>query len=99
MAKATQPRKRFGTWLARAINTVYQAATDGIVCAWWDGTTMTLRGITDSVNPPTIIRQEDTPAQAVVGYGACIAMPVRKNDYWEATCLAAATVYWIPLEP
>ncbi len=87
--------KKLGAWLGRTNNTVYQAATDGTVCAYNSTTALEVEGLTDINNPPTIARQKDSADP--VGYAACISMPVRKNDYWKVE--NATTVFWIPLEP
>ncbi len=60
-AKATQPRKRLGAWLARSIDTVYQAATDGIVCVTAIGNSVSsnIQVKTDGSNPPTSLRVSD----------------------------------------
>ena len=85
------PVKRLGDWLARVTNTVYLAATDGFVVGYSVGTPIT--ALTDSANPPTIMRDGDNSASNVNG----ISVPVRKGDYWKVT--GTTTVWWIPLEP
>lgn len=92
----SMPYKKLGAWLARAKDTVYQAATDGFVCATKDASTSTVIGYTDSVNPPTVIRRQEYHVSEVSG----ISFPVRKNDYWKVTTtLGNLILFWIPLEP
>lgn len=85
-----------GAWLARAKDTVYQAAADGFVCATKEADTSTVIGYTDSGNPPTVIRRQEYHGTEVCG----IIFPVKKNDYWKVTnTLGNLTLFWIPLEP
>ena len=89
----SSPIRRFGAWLARANNTSYLAATDGLVCAIEGGVAVSVKGFTDGADPPLTQRSwgsyNDPDAQ-----GDGITMPVRKNDYWKVT--GAGTVFWIP---
>lgn len=78
----------FGAWLSRSNNTVYQAATDGFVCAINSAGGTTLEGYTDGSTPPTIKRGQHTLSDA-----GSLCIPVRKNDYWKI--VGADTVYWI----
>jgi len=94
-AKAVTPPRRFGTWLARADNTIYQAATDGFVLARCNDLGDVIEGYTDGANPPTTLRPK-------AGRGGntqweTFTMPVRKNDYWKT--VNADNIWWIPLEP
>jgi len=97
-ANATTPLKRFGAWLARANDTVYQAYTDGFVCTISDSTGNAI-GITDSFNPPTTERCRNK------GYGSAecegITMPVKRGNYWKVENITGtpSSVFWIPLEP
>ena len=89
-SRITALYKKLGAWTTLANNTVYQASTDGFVCAYGVGD-VTVQGLTEGSNPPTIIRQQahsDPPA---------LTMLVKKNDYWKVTGCNA--IFWIPLEP
>jgi hypothetical protein len=93
---ATTPLKRLGAWLARVDNTVYQAATDGFVCAFSaQELYRDVQGLSDAATPPTILRQRHTQdAEYLI---AEITFPIRKTHYWKTT--GAAIVWWIPFEP
>ncbi len=85
----TDTRLELGILVSRTNNTVYQAATDGFVCAYRNsGTTLVL--LADSGNPPTNARQQDN-----ANPDGCIAAPTKKDDYWKVTG-AVAQVFWIP---
>lgn len=97
-AKVTRRNTRlaFGSWLSRTTDTVYQAATDGWVCAYNTGyNDGALEGFTDGSDPPTTKRVGDRGGQAADTYLASISMPVRSGDYWKVT--NADTVWWLPL--
>jgi hypothetical protein len=86
----------FGAWASKNDNTVYQAATDGFVCAYSDSSGAAI-GLTDSSNPPTTRRQG-------CNYGGwektgTMMMPVRKGNYWKTynSDNKVQTVWWIPL--
>ena len=82
----------FGVWESKSNDTVYQATTDGFVCAWSSASTSYVTGFTDSNNPPTVARVANSSGD----YDRSgITMPVRKGDYWKVT--DAQSVYWIPL--
>lgn len=84
----------FGSWLSRSDNTVYQASTDGFVCAYLNTqSSVNLLGYTDGSNPPTTLRCADTTE--VSNPYAGIMFPVKKNDYWKT--VGAGNVYWMPL--
>ena len=68
----------FGAWETLSNNTVYQAATDLIVCAYNESGGQIL-GYTDASNPPTTVRVIDTSTAS----NAAITFPVRKGDYWK----------------
>jgi hypothetical protein len=93
----------FGSWMARAENTVYQAATDGFVIVHGPGTGHGygyVSGYFDSSNPPVTLRARNGSGYADVGGGATITMPVKKDHYWKVTRtgnIGAMTVYWLPL--
>jgi len=83
----------FGSWAARANNTVYQAATDGFIIAITPNGATQVFGYTDGSNPPTTVRAVNyTNGAAPI---CSITMPVRKGDYWKVT--GASTVYWMPV--
>ena len=87
----------FQAWETKADSTVYQAATDGFVCAtgYWTTGAHAIEGLTDSANPPTITRSQiSTPDSAVGVQRHSVTFPVRKNEYWKT--LGALAVYWIP---
>ena len=80
-----------GSWTSKTNNTVYQAATDGLVIG---SVTAAIRGtgLSDASNPPTTERASNWGTTGVV---VSITFPVRKNDYWKVTDCTA--VYWISL--
>ena len=95
-AKVTTPFRsvKFGDWLARNNNTVYQAATDGIVHA--TANYANLQGLTDNANPPITERRRWDAG----GYGepvGGITFAVKKGDYWKVNN-ANLYVWWISLE-
>jgi hypothetical protein len=90
------------SWVAKAIDTVYQAASDGFVVAYADGVaiggTGTLGVQTDSANPPTTWRARTSVTN---NYGS-VMVPVKKNDFYRAVTTTTAgtvnfTVFWVPL--
>lgn len=94
-AEITIAYKKLGAWLARANNTVYQAATDGLVITR-SISNGNLCGYTDNDNPPITIRGEAV-CECVEATRDSILLPVRKNDYWKVE--DADIIFWIPLEP
>ena len=93
-----------GAWVGKAINTIYQAATDGFVLAYEysdvNGAVLLLKGYTDSSPTPTTERTmvwgENNPALNT-STSMSIMMPVRKGDYWKVECGGwNYQVYWIP---
>lgn len=97
-SKSTEPRVKLGAWLVQAVNTVYQAVTDGFVYAYSVGGSIGITGQTDSLNPPVTKRNGNGDATGDP-CSAGIAMAVKKNDYWKVTYDAVVpAVYWIPLE-
>ncbi len=94
-----------GDWEARVLNTVYQAATDGIVVAHLrddesDSDACSILGYTDSSNPPTTLRARDEGDRLADVDWASITFPVKKGDYWKVARDDSADtpkVYWIPL--
>ena len=90
IAAAVPDDNAFGSWTSKNNNIVYQAVSDGFVCAY-GAAPSTVRGYTDSSNPPgtqRLLSASGTSAQS-------ITMPVKKNDYWKVT--GASTVYWLPI--
>lgn len=85
-----------GAWSLLSIETIYQAATDGIVCAWSND--LHLYGYTDSSASPTTLRIRHRLYHS--GSGAGVTFPVRKNDYWKVSKGGGGVtwqVWWIPL--
>jgi len=83
------------------IDHVYQAQTDGIITVYGVGAHGggSVRGYTDTNNPPTTIRTGE--GAGYVNYGHGISFPVKKNDYfkiertsnWDST----PEIYWLPI--
>ena len=94
-ATITTPTKRLGAWLARANDTIYQAACDGFVCGYSLAGIGACTSLTDAATPPTVIR--GTNYTGVDGTPRDAPTPVKKNDYWKVT--GATVVFWIPLGP
>jgi hypothetical protein len=74
----------FGQWQQDAMNTVYQASTDGIVIAHTMGSG--LYGFTGPQNPPQSVPGNIRGAQGDGNLDQMleseVTMPVRKGDYW-----------------
>jgi len=89
----------FGAWASKSNNTVYQADTDGIICATALAATRSdVIGLTDGSNPPTTQRAVDGDIPNNEGdkrRPRSITFPVKKNDYYKVT--GADAVYWISL--
>jgi len=90
----------FGSWATKVKNTVYEAASDGIVVAYGSGgsgTTDHMIGYTDGSNPPTTIRiVSGEGAEQYLGF----TMPVRKGDYWKVSTTGANCTFvvrWLPI--
>jgi len=83
-----------GDWVLKLVDTVYQAATDGVVMA--NNNSLlggSLLGLTDSSTPPTVVRRQWSISNA---YGG-ITFTVKKNDYWKVTYpYPMLSVWWIP---
>jgi len=96
-AKGMKSPHRLGDWLARAVNTTYQADTDGFVTAWGipGGGTEEAAILTDAATPPTIKRVSNYETSGAPHTIGC-SSPIKKGDYWKE--LHASNVYWIPLE-
>jgi len=85
----------FGTWAIKSSNTVYQAESDGFVCAFKVGTgTGGIAGYTDGSNPPTLVKARNSSTNLAEG-GMGITFPVKKSDYWKVT--GATAVNWLPI--
>lgn len=84
----------FGSWVSRSNDTVYQAASDGFVCATATPENALIKGYTDGSNPPTTLRTQCRGGGGSAN-DAGITMPVKKDDYWTVT--SANTVYWLPI--
>ena len=87
----------FGAWESKTSDTVYQAATDGLVVAYTTGD-QGMEGYTDgSTSPTTLVTKQ--------GYGdysinSAVTFPVRKGDYWKAKGIETQTgvyVRWLPI--
>jgi len=87
----------FGAWETKSGDTVYQAATDGLVVAYTTGD-QGMEGYTDgSTSPTTLVTKQ--------GYGdysinSAVTFPVRKGDYWKVKGIETQTgvyVRWLPI--
>jgi len=91
----------YGAWSLPAEyvgDTIYQAATDGFVCAFADAAyAYDLTGLVDTFSPPTTERQHSR-SHSTYNYKADIAFPVAKGEYWEVTGGGGGTltVWWKP---
>ena len=103
-AGATAPEwgSLFGAWDAtKAKDTVYQAATDGLVtfsCTNAGAANVTVYGLTDAANPPTTTIIQNGGSY-VGGQQASITFPVRKGDFWKvaADSEGACILGWLPI--
>lgn len=94
------------SWNAKSVDTVYQAASDGLVVATIDtsaggGTFGYLTGLSDAANPPTTLRGGANADSSSLAYGT-LTMPVRKGDFYEIVSHSGAgsptyTIFWVPL--
>jgi hypothetical protein len=85
----------FGSWGSYSVNTVYQAATDMIVCALGSGGALgNDYGYTDSSNPPVTVRGQFEYA-AGGSNPLSFSFPVKKNDYWRVTGNGITNIYAI----
>ena len=95
--------KQLGDWVSKSKDTVYQATTDGFVCAFTPAEQYSyshLTGYSDSSNPPTTIRMEQSSRIDMAYFRVGIMFLVNKGDYWKVTqeyYTQAITVYWKPL--
>lgn len=87
----------FGAWVTSAVqDTAYLAATDLVVVVRTN--TLSAGGyatlLSDSANPPTVVRAL-VPAGAGVGTTAySMTAPVRKGDYWKVLNVTAGLAVW-----
>jgi hypothetical protein len=106
---ATSVAPALAAWdSARAVQTIYQAATDGIAIGYIvttsNATNAFLAAYTDSASTPVTVRQQSYVHRqdgTIQILGACVMTPVRKGDYWEigqsiVAGTTAVTVFWIP---
>lgn len=88
---------RFGAWVSKNDNTVYQAATDGFIVGYGVAGAVVTDIFTDSSNPPTTKRTA-FDIYGLNGFGN-FSCPVRKNDYYKVVPTHQSDViFWIPLE-
>ena len=84
----------FGLWDADKVkDTIYQAATDGLVIGVSLSDSTGLYGYTDAATPPTVLRS------SCPGLGS-ITMAVKKGDYWKIVLWGAGvsySLYWLPI--
>ena len=103
----TQYLRAFGSWSNKSIDTVYEAATDGFVIAYFhtptiQGADQTLTGYTDANAAPTTIVARAS-CNLVIWEGAnqaSITFPVKSSDYWKVTKSSTdytVVVKWLPL--
>ena len=93
---------QLGDWVSKSKDTVYQATTDGFVCAFTpneQAAASHLTGYSDSSNPPTTIRMEQSGRRDEAYFRVGIMFSVKKGDYWKVTegYGVTTTVYWKPL--
>lgn len=98
--KAGIEAMQFGSWdTSVAVDTTYQAATDGIVTCVTATSGSNLEARTGSSNPPTLlIGRIDRSTDSLQDFGS-ITMPVRKGDYWRVDRTHGSTggCHWLPL--
>jgi len=101
LAAAVPDDNAFGSWVAKSVDTVYEAATDGFVTAYCAGVDANdkVYGKTDSSTPPTTIviadKANSTGASGPLG----ICFPVKKGDYWKVSQSGGSswTIKWLPI--
>lgn len=92
IAAAVPDDDAFGSWASKSDNTVYEAASDGFVCAYYTGgSSQPIVIKTDSSNPPTTVRLSKLNYQ----YGGSLTCPVKKGDFWKTE--NANVVWWLPI--
>ncbi len=92
---------RLGSWAAKSNNTVYEAATDGLVVAYSaeaTGATLNVIGYTDGSNPPTTVRNRGMMGSTYASATRVnVVFPVKKGDYWKVAGIGGGgAIYWIP---
>jgi hypothetical protein len=90
------------SWVAKSVDTVYQAATDGFVVIIVNGQTDavgTATTFSDASNPPTTIRGKTAydPGKLLT-----VTTPIKQNDFYKVTTATstgtpAFTMYWVPM--
>ena len=95
------------SWVSKSVDTVYQAASDGLVLFSVEVTSTNNGrwvGFSDSSNPPTTQRTNAGATITVAGqtHDLSFTMPVRKGDYYKvltnaSTGAPSPVVYWAPL--
>jgi len=93
----------FGTSVAKSVDTIYTAATDGFVTSRYTNATGAAGGVygyTDAeTDPATILVQSITNSGGVSEYGS-ICMPVKSGNKWKVVkngTVTAVEIYWHPL--
>lgn len=90
----------FGDWTSVSKDTSYEATTDGFVCAYAKGgSDVQIKGLTDSSDPPTTVRQWTDMDQSDSTGEADMCLPVKKGEYYLIQDLTGTlqAIYWIPL--
>lgn len=98
----------FRTWVFKAVDTVHQADTDGIVTAIGhiteDNKWLTAYGRTDANPSPVLIRCALSATRTADSESrpGSFSMPVKKGDYWEVykynnTGTYSLSCYWLPI--
>jgi hypothetical protein len=98
-AKISTPFRsvRFGSYLGKSVNVVYQALTDGIVLIQGIAG---IHLIVDDVTPPVARTFTQNPANAASS-PVVLAVPILKNQYYQAGVDSGGTVQeirFLPLE-
>lgn len=83
----------FGLWASKSNDTIYEAASDGFVCAIRTSINGTMTGYTDSTSNPSAMRLREETGSAYVSRS--FTMPVRKDQFWKVT--GANIIQWIPI--
>ncbi len=91
------------SWVSKSVDTVYQAAGDGFVVTYSDGTGGSVGGdfkvLTDASNPPTTARARMSLVN--LGYSSMMC-PVKKGDYYKVVTNVTGgtptfTAFWVPM--
>jgi hypothetical protein len=90
------------SWVAKSVDTVYQAATDGFVVIIADGQASgvgTVTTLSDASNPPTTVRGAATFDPVKVH---TVTTPIKKSDYYKVATSTSAgtpafTMFWVPM--